>query len=335
VEPLIGQSKILRESGKPAVSGKNRANWRTWSTRRFLLFLLFIGALTAAFAVPLRQLVVLAGHSNLHSYILLIPFVSAYLIYIEWRQLPKEYTAAPGGVLMSAAIGFISVAVAWNLRVSNYPISHNDYLVLLAFSFVCFIAVGAFLFLGSKWVRATAFPIAFLIFFVPLPDAAADYLENASKFASADVANFLFVATGTPFVRDGTVFQLPGIAVEVAKECSGIRSSLVLFITSLLGSYLFLRSPWRRALLVAAVIPLGLLRNGVRILTISLLCVHMGPQMINSVIHRRGGPFFFAASLIPLFLLLWWLRRGEVTAPRRNSDTDKAPKAVSADTEVI
>jgi exosortase/archaeosortase family protein len=87
--------------------------------------------------------------------------------------------------------------------------------------------------------------------------------------------------------------------------------------------------------LVCAVIPLGLLRNGFRILVISLLCVHIGPEMINSVIHRRGGPFFFAASLIPLFLLLWWLRRGEVTATRRNSDMGKAPKSVSADAKVI
>jgi hypothetical protein len=33
--------------------------------------------------------------------------------------------------------------------------------------------------------------------------------------------------------------------------------------------------------------------------------------MINSFIHHQGGPIFFALSLIPLFLLLWWLRRGE------------------------
>lgn len=219
---------------------------------------------------------------------------------------------------MPALIGFISFAVAWNLRASNYPISHNDYLVLLAFSFVCFIAAGAFLFLGCKWMRAAAFPIAFLIFFVPLPDAAADYLENASKLGSAEVANLLFAATGTPVLREGTVFQLPGIAVEVAKECSGIRSSLVLFITSLLASYMFLSSGWRRAALVGAVIPLGLLRNGFRILVVALLCVEFGPQMINSPIHRRGGPVFFAASLVPLFLLLWWLRRGEAAASRRN-----------------
>ena len=112
-------------------------------------------------------------------------------------------------------------------------------------------------------------------------------------------------------LRDGTIFQLPGIVIEVAQECSGIRSSWVLFITSILASYLFLQSPWRRVLLVAFVIPLGIARNGFRILVIGLLCVHVGPQMINSVIHRQGGPLFFALSLIPLFLLLWWLRRAE------------------------
>ena len=33
--------------------------------------------------------------------------------------------------------------------------------------------------------------------------------------------------------------------------------------------------------------------------------------MIDSPIHHRGGPLFFALSLVPLFLLLWWLRRQE------------------------
>jgi exosortase/archaeosortase family protein len=77
---------------------------------------------------------------------------------------------------------------------------------------------------------------------------------------------------------------------------------------------MFLRTTWRRVLLVLAVIPLGLLRNAVRILVISLLCVHIGPHMINSVIHRRGGPFFFAVSLVPLFAMLWLFRRQELEA---------------------
>jgi exosortase C (VPDSG-CTERM-specific) len=297
--------------------------------RRFLAFVLLVIGLVAAFGVPLYSLARHAMASDLHSHILLIPFVSVYLIYIHWKQLPQRYVSSPRWAMLAAAIAFIAAGVAWGLRVSGYPISTNDYLALMAFAFVCFVAADGFLLLGRDWMRAAAFPMAFLIFIVPLPDPAADFLENASKLASAEVANVLFIATGTPVLRDGTVFQLPGIAVEVAKECSGIRSSWVLFITSLLASYLFLRSPWRRASLVAAVIPLGVLRNGFRILVISLLCVHYGPHMINSLIHRRGGPVFFTASLIPLFLLLWWLRRGETAARRRETGSGGEEKSVS------
>jgi exosortase/archaeosortase family protein len=114
-----------------------------------------------------------------------------------------------------------------------------------------------------------------------------------------------------PFLRAGQIFQLPNITLEVAQECSGIRSSLVLFITSILAANLFLNTTWRRLALVAIVIPLGILRNGFRILVIGLLCVHVGPQMIHSVIHRRGGPLFFVLSLVPLLLFLWLLHKGD------------------------
>jgi exosortase/archaeosortase family protein len=76
----------------------------------------------------------------------------------------------------------------------------------------------------------------------------------------------------------------------------------------------FLRQPWRRAVLVCCVIPLGILRNGFRVFVIGMLCVHISPDMVNSIIHHRGGPLFFTLSLLPLFGLLWWLRSGDARA---------------------
>jgi exosortase len=147
---------------------------------------------------------------------------------------------------------------------------------------------------------------------VPMPDAMADALETASQYASAEVANVFFQLSGTPILRAGRIFQLPNITIEVAQECSGIRSSWVLLMTSILAANLFLKTSWRRIVLVAFIIPLGILRNGFRILVIGLLCVNLGPQMIHSPIHTRGGPVFFVLSLIPLLLLLWWLRKSEI-----------------------
>jgi len=288
---------VTEHSNAPASANKRLIGW-----------CIYLVILCGAFALYLRELTAFAAHSQVHSYVLLIPLVTAYLIYIRWKHLSRELSSSWGYALLSAAAGIGA------LLASQYfiDLGQNDYVTLIALSFFCFVIAGIFLFLGNKWARSAMFPLFFLAFMIPLPEAAVDLLENASKQASAEVANWLFLISGTPFLRNGTLFQLPGITITVAKECSGIRSSLVLVITSLLAANMFLHTTWRRALLVCAVIPLGLLRNGFRVLVISLLCVHIGPDMINSVIHRRGGPVFFALSLVPLFAMLWLFRRQEL-----------------------
>jgi exosortase C (VPDSG-CTERM-specific) len=268
----------------------------------------YLVLLTLLFIQPLTGLMLYAAHSDLHSHILLAPFITGYLLYIQRGRLPAAYRSSIAGAVTAGGIGFAALAAGIGWRGS---LSINDGLALMALAFVSFAAAGGFLFLGSKWMAATAFPVAFLIFMVPLPDAAVDWLEKASMLASAEAAAGYFRLAGTPLLRQGTVFELPGIVLRVAQECSGIRSSWVLFIASLLASHLFLKTRWRRIALVAFVIPLGILRNGFRIFVVGLLCVHVGPHMIDSIIHRRGGPLFFALSLVPLFLLLWWLRRQE------------------------
>ena len=263
---------------------------------------------TLAFVQPLVALVRYASENPLNSHDPLVPFISIYLLFIQRKTLPSVARTSSLGTLLMILAGVITL---WAALDAGPRLSSNDTLSLQMLAYVCFIAAGGFLFMGARWMAAAAFPMAFLIFMVPLPDAAVRSLEMASVLASADVAAWFFRITGTPVLRDGVVFKLPTIVIEVARECSGIRSSWVLFITSLVASHMLLTSTWRRVVLVAFVIPLGIVRNGFRILVIGLLCVHIGPHMIDSVIHHRGGPIFFALSLIPLFLLLIWLRRSE------------------------
>jgi exosortase C (VPDSG-CTERM-specific) len=294
------------ENSSESTSPTHRKTWRFWSGACFAIVLL------AAFAQPLLALINYAAGSKLYSYILLVPFVSAYLLYLRRGQLPKKYVIDLPLSILSLAIGLGVLAFTYWLDFVGQRPSDNDRLVLLTLSFLCCLAAGGFFFFGRGWMRSAAFPLAYLIFMVPMPDAMADALETASKYASAEVTNLLFHLSGTPFLRAGLIFQLPNIAIEVAQECSGIRSSWVLLMTSILAANLFLKTRWRRFALVVFVIPLAILRNGFRILVIGLLCVNVGPQMIHSLIHRRGGPLFFTLSLIPFFLVLWWLRKGDV-----------------------
>ena len=284
---------------------QNNASRRSYDAlqARPLFFCAFVLVLGLCFFVPFKSLASLALHDELHSHLFLVPFIAAYILYIIRDQLPKAYySSLPGAIFaLIGGIAFLIIAPRWQ------PYS----LTASILSFVCFLAAGGFVFLGKHWMKAAAFPLAFLLFLTPLPNPVVQWLENASKLASADCAGFFFYLTGIPVLRDGTVFQLPGIVIEVAQECSGIRSSFVLLIASILASYLFLRRPTYRLALVLVAIPLGVLRNGFRVTVIGLLCVLFGPQMIHSVIHKHGGPVFFILSLIPLMAILWLLRRNE------------------------
>ena len=272
-------------------------------------FFAFLMALVAAFCAPLLALIRYASANDLHSHVLLIPLVTAYLLYIDRSSLPATRRPAPGLALIPLVAALSALTISFSNALPSA--GSNERLALVTFAFVLFLWAGAFIFLGRQWMSAAAFPMAFLIFLVPLPDPVVNLLENVSKLASAEAAALYFELAGTPVLRDGTVFRLPGLMIEVAQECSGIRSSWVLFITSLLAAHLFLRSPWRRAALVAMVFPLAIARNGFRIFVIGELCIRVGNHMIDSPIHHKGGPIFFALSLLPLFAFLWWLRRGE------------------------
>jgi exosortase C (VPDSG-CTERM-specific) len=282
--------------------------WPELSANRMRSYAWYVAAVTLLFIQPLASLVSYAIGDDLHSYIPLVPIISAYLLYLKPPAQREFDRRSIAGVLIFGIIAAGALAAAMTLRTT---VSESNYLSLVTLAYVCFVITGGFAFLGAEGMATVALPMAFLLFMVPLPDAAVTWLEHASVKASAEVAAALFTLTGTPILRDGTIIALPGMTLHVAQECSGIRSSWVLMITSVLAAYMFLKNPWRRLVLVAFVIPLALLRNGFRILVIGLLCVHISPRMIDSVIHHRGGPIFFALSLVPLFGLMVWLYRQE------------------------
>jgi exosortase C (VPDSG-CTERM-specific) len=270
-------------------------------------FALAAAVLAVAFALPLLRLVRFAAGDELHSYVMLMPFVCAYLAWQEKNKLPAFAAPAKGIAAGFFLAGILALAGKFVFRFGSLA----DELSLTTFSFVLLLTGIGFLVFGAAGMRVLAFPFSLFIFFVPMPDFLRDALETGLQHGSAMVAGWFFSVSDVPVLHDGLAFRLPTISLEVAQECSGIHSTMVLFITSLVAGHFFLRSPWRRAALCLFVIPLALLRNGFRVFVLGELCTHIGPQMIDSPIHHRGGPLFFALSLLPFFLLLYLLRRAE------------------------
>jgi exosortase len=167
---------------------------------------------------------------------------------------------------------------------------------------------GGFLILyGRRAFVKALFPLLFLCFTIPVPGVVIDAATQALKASTTELVAVLFVATGTPVHRADYVFSLPGFAIEIADACSGIRSSIALVLTSLLAGYMFLQSVWSRSLVVLAVLPITIIKNAVRIVTLSLLAIHVDGGFLTGQLHHEGGIVFFMLALLllaPLFALI-------------------------------
>lgn len=274
-------------------------------------FALAAALLLLAFARPLAALVRFALADDLLSYIPLIPLVSGYLLW-QSRPFPRDEPPPRRGWAALPAIGAAGLlALYWT---GGAQTRTTDSLALATGAFLLLLFAAALCFLGRTTLRKFAFPLGFLLFIVPMPHAVRTHLETGLQHASATAAAGLFGATFTHFTREGLMLRLSDITLEVAPECSGIHSTWVLLITSVLAAHLFLQRTWHRVAVVLVVLPLAVLRNGFRIFVIGQLCIHIGPDMIDSPIHHKGGPIFFVLSLIPFLYFLGWLRRSELSA---------------------
>jgi exosortase len=271
------------------------------------LFVLLTAAALALALPPLVDLLRNTRTSEYYSHITLIPVVSAFLIFRRRREMFRGTASVhPWGILAAAA--GVGLYVAGRILGGELDV-HASLTTLGALLFWC----GAYLVLyGKNGSRRAFFPLAFLLFAVPIPALVIEKIIAVLVVGSAYMTRLLFVAFGVPFVQVGPVFYLPGFFIEVAQECSGIRSSLALFITTVLAGQLFLRKFWRQALLALAVLPVALFKNAVRIVTLYLLSYFVDIRIIaGGFLHKSGGFIFFGIGLVVLGSILWLLKQGE------------------------
>jgi exosortase C (VPDSG-CTERM-specific) len=294
------------------------------SRAQYRKFALAAAVLSLGFIVPLWRLFWFSIGDELHSYIPLMPLVCGYLIWTQKSQLPTSSVSARKLAGFFSLAGSAATAGYFAVSHSATPATVENCLALSTGAWLLFLTAAGCWFLGGAAMRVLAFPFFLLIFMLPFPVVLREGIEAGLQHGSAVVADWMFTLTGMPVMREGMLFRLPGISLRVAPECSGIHSTLILFITSLLAGQMILRRPWKRAVLCLAVLPLALLRNGFRVFVLGELCVHVNPGMIDSPIHHHGGPLFFILSLGPFFLLLYYLRKTEPTgAAGPASDSEK------------
>lgn len=275
---------------------------------RHVIFIVAVLAAAAMVYGPLSDLFHSKMYQNYHSLIPFIPLISIYLLYLKKKDIRAEmqYSFGPGSAVIITGIFLYVIGMAFGANLSQ-----NDYATALTFSSLVLLW-GAFIFAyGIKAFTVSLFPLLFLVFMIPVPAFIMERIITFLQIGSTEFANFLFWLSQAPYYREGFVFHLPNISVEVAPQCSGIRSALALFITALLAGYLFLNSWWRRIILLLCVVPITMFKNGIRIATLTLLGTYVDPRILESDLHREGGIPFFIVALLLMAPILFALKKTE------------------------
>jgi exosortase len=253
----------------------------------------------------MRVLVSLFGNDTF-SQVPLIPLVSLFLIYSNGGVVFSEVSFgwSLGATLIVPGVVCIELA-----RLNLWQLTVTNQVSLLVFGMVLS-WVGAFaLFFGTRAFQAARFPLVFLVFTIPIPEPVLSKVIAFLQEGSTDLANAFFELARVPHFRQGFVIELPGVAIRVAEECSGIRSTLALLITAVLASHFFLRRNWKRLLLILIVVPLAIFKNGLRIATLSILAIYVNPGFLHGNLHHDGGIIFFVIALLPMAFILRLLQK--------------------------
>jgi exosortase len=242
-----------------------------------------------------------------------VPVLVLVLAMVRSRELLAAKTRewAPGLAILAAAI----LLHAAGFRVQQPRISIAAYLL------------GGYgimgLFWGPDWLRTSFFPYFLLAFSIPVSaylDPLTNGLREVAAAASVGVCRDLFsmklVRHGTEVWFPGTPTQ-PAFQFEVAAACSGIRSATVILMLTIAFGWLNFTSSWRRAVLVAASIPLALLGNVARL--IFTFCVAEAlDQKAGSAVETKTGAITFLVALCGVFAI------GRLLRERRPGDDDDA-----------
>jgi exosortase len=279
----------------------------TTKSRQYLEFLALCLASIVFWWHPVVSTLNLALNNDAYTHILLILPVSLALILAEPASPPTVGSEKWAGWTLLSTAMLLRALAFW----SGPNLSTANALSLSIFALVLWWIGSAAACFGMAPVRSHLFASCLLFLLVPLPAQAVNWMIEGLQNGSAVAADALFRIAQVPVTRQGIILSIPGLDIEVARECSSIRSSAMLIVITLVLAHLFLRSNWRKLALVLMAVPICIGKNALRIFTIAELATRVDPGYLDGNLHHHGGVVFLALAGMITVVLLWFLRKGE------------------------
>ncbi len=254
-----------------------------------------------------------------NSHGVLIPAIAAFLIWQRRKEVPWA-NASPSLWGLGLLAGSLLIYLL-SLRV------HIAFSARLAM--VWSLAGLIWWHLGGPLFRQLLFPLSFLGFMVPVPDAISGMIAFPLQLFATSTSAKMIRAIGIPVFEEGTMLYFAKTSLEVSEACSGIRSMLAYLTLGVLFTHLAGNTIGRvgKGFLLLSTLPLALLANILRITGTGVLATIFGGQMARGFLHEFSGLVVFAFG----FLLFWgeslilkrWMPNGPPSFPIRAATEER------------
>ena len=231
-----------------------------------------------------------------HGY--LIPFICLYLVWRK-RSILKNITPKPVFAGLFIIIGGILLHLGGMALKINF----------VSYAAIPIVLLGMSLYLGGvKITKELFFPIAFLVFMLPLPRVITIGITFKLKIMAAQAAVFIAHSIGVEARALGSTIYYRGGSLLVGDPCSGLRSLITFIALGALFTQLTRGTIFRKTLLFLSSIPVALLSNILRITFLLLVSYVYGSSVALGFLHEFSGVMVFVLGFIGLFFLAKALR---------------------------
>jgi len=224
--------------------------------------------------------------------------ISLGLLYLRRRELAATplRTCLWGLLVLVPSLLLHLLATAWQVG------------FLSGFALLGALAGLVLTLLGPAMLRKCLFPIAFLAFMVPLPDALVETLSFKLKLLAAGTATGVLGLAGVAAVRQGSYIRIPAGTVVVDDVCSGLKYLISLTAFGALFAYVSRLRGALKVVLFALAVPVAFLANAVRVTLMVLVGNFINIEATEKwYFHNAFGFALFATALLLMYGAEWLL----------------------------
>ena len=237
---------------------------------------------------------------NGYSHGKLIPFA---ILFLLWRKREELLSSVRRPSMLGLAM--------LGLGILFFLASVRTIQPRIAVGSLPFIILGAAWFLhGSEITKRMLIPVGLFFFAIPLPGL--QQATNSLQLIATKIAHLVsgLIGVQTTITGNNITSVERDWGFDIAEGCSGIRSLMALTLIAAIYSYLMHKGVWRRGVLFAASVPIAIIANAARIVSIVLIAEFWSKEIAAGLYHDYSGFLFFPIALLGLIVCSSLLNEG-------------------------